>query len=80
MTPTPVPVGHDQSQHVELSRDLAIRFNRLYGETFVVPRFEPGTLAARVANLTNPEQKISKSAEDNAPGVIRMLGSRRTAL
>ncbi|MGH3446618.1 MAG: tryptophan--tRNA ligase [Nocardioidaceae bacterium] len=68
-----VPVGGDQSQHVELARDLAIRFNRLYGDTFVVPRFTPGARAARVADLADPTSKMSKSAPDQAPGVIRML-------
>jgi tryptophanyl-tRNA synthetase len=68
-----VPVGGDQDQHVELSRDLALRFNRLYGETFVVPRLERAALAARIADLADPAAKMSKSAPDGAPGVIRML-------
>ncbi len=68
-----VPVGGDQSQHVELARDLAIRFNRFYGTTFVVPQLAPAALAARVADLAHPEAKMSKSADDAASGVIRML-------
>lgn len=68
-----VPVGGDQSQHVELTRDLAQRFNALYGETFVVPVLEPAALAARVADLQDPTTKMSKSAPDGAAGVIRLL-------
>jgi len=68
-----VPVGGDQSQHVELCRDLALRFNREYGETFVVPELAPAELATRVADLANPSDKMNKSAPDDAPGVIRML-------
>jgi len=68
-----VPVGGDQDQHVELSRDLALRFNREYGETFVVPDLAKAALAARVADLADPLAKMSKSAPDSAMGVIRML-------
>lgn len=68
-----VPVGSDQSQHVELACDLAVRFNRLYGDTFVVPALGAAQLAARVADLVTPTAKMSKSAPDNAAGVIRML-------
>ncbi len=71
--PATVPVGGDQDQHVELARDLAIRFNREYGETFVVPGLARAALAARVADLTTPTAKMSKSAADDAMGVIRML-------
>lgn len=70
-----VPVGGDQSQHVELTRDLAERFNTLYGDTFVVPTLEPAALAARVADLQDPTIKMSKSAADEAAGVIRILDS-----
>jgi tryptophanyl-tRNA synthetase len=68
-----VPVGGDQDQHVELARDLAIRFNRLYGETFVVPRLAKAAIGARIADLADPTSKMSKSAPDDAAGVIRML-------
>lgn len=68
-----VPVGGDQDQHVELCRDLAVRFNRSYGDTFVVPRLERAALAARVADLADPTVKMSKSADPRAAGVIRML-------
>ncbi len=70
-----VPVGGDQDQHVELARDLAVRFNREYGETFVVPGLTRAALAARVADLVEPSAKMSKSAPDSAMGVIRMLDS-----
>jgi len=66
-----VPVGADQSQHVELTRDLAERFNGRYGETFVVPELLSVEVTARVRNLAAPERKMSKS--DNGPGVIRLL-------
>jgi tryptophanyl-tRNA synthetase len=68
-----VPVGGDQDQHVELARDLAIRYNTLYGDTFVVPRLERAAIAARIADLADPTTKMSKSAPDDAAGVIRML-------
>jgi len=68
-----VPVGTDQSQHVELCRDLAARFNATYGPTFTVPRLAPATVAARVRDLADPARKMSKSAPDDAPGVIRLL-------
>lgn len=73
-----VPVGGDQDQHVELCRDLALRFNRLYGDTFVVPHLARAVLAARVADLTDPTRKMDKSAADDAPGVIRMLDAPET--
>jgi tryptophanyl-tRNA synthetase len=61
-----VPVGEDQRQHLELCRDLAIRFNHRYGETFVVP--EPGIpkVGAKIYDLQEPTKKMSKSNE--APG------------
>jgi tryptophanyl-tRNA synthetase len=68
-----VPVGGDQDQHVELARDLALRFNRAYGDTFVVPELARAAVAARVADLAQPTVKMSKSAPDSAMGVVRML-------
>jgi tryptophanyl-tRNA synthetase len=68
-----VPVGGDQDQHVELTRELAVRFNRDYGETFVVPSLARSALAARVCDFQDPTRKMSKSAPVDAPGVIRML-------
>ena len=57
-----VPVGEDQKQHVELTRDLAERFNRDFGETFVVPKPIIRKEGARILGLDNPEKKMSKSA------------------
>ena len=57
-----VPVGEDQAQHLDLTRDIAQRFNSLYGETFVVPNTSLPTVGARVMGLDDPTQKMSKSA------------------
>jgi tryptophanyl-tRNA synthetase len=59
-----VPVGADQKQHVELTRDLAMRFNNTYGETFVVPEPFIPPIGARIMSLQNPESKMSKSDPD----------------
>lgn len=56
-----VPIGADQKQHLELARDLAIRFNNRFGETFKVPEGYIGKSAARVRSLAEPERKMSKS-------------------
>jgi tryptophanyl-tRNA synthetase len=56
-----VPVGDDQRQHVELTRDIAQRFNSLYGETFVMPETHMPSVGARVMGLDDPEKKMSKS-------------------
>ncbi|MDO4315733.1 MAG: tryptophan--tRNA ligase [Oscillospiraceae bacterium] len=56
-----VPVGEDQRQHVELTRDIAQRFNGVYGETFVLPEAFIPKMGARVMSLGNPENKMSKS-------------------
>lgn len=57
-----VPVGDDQSQHLELARDIAQRFNSLYGETFVMPATKLPSVGARVMGLDEPDKKMSKSA------------------
>src|SRR5882724_2727875 len=57
-----VPVGDDQSQHLELTRDIAQRFNSLYGDTFTVPATSLPTVGARVMGLDDPTMKMSKSA------------------
>jgi tryptophanyl-tRNA synthetase len=67
-----VPVGDDQRQHLELSRDLAIRFNSRYGETFVVPEAAIPSVGARVMDLQHPTRKMSKS-EDSPQGTILVL-------
>ena len=58
-----VPVGDDQRQHVELTRDLAERFNARYGDTFTVPRATFPRAGARIMDLQHPDRKMSKSAE-----------------
>jgi tryptophanyl-tRNA synthetase len=66
-----VPVGIDQKQHVELTRDIAIRFNSRYGETFKVPTPLIPRTGAKIASLANPEKKMSKSESDK--GTIYLL-------
>ncbi|TAK23330.1 MAG: tryptophan--tRNA ligase [Chloroflexota bacterium] len=60
-----VPVGEDQKQHVELTRDIAARFNRVFGDTFVVPEPRIQEAGARIMGLDDPTRKMSKS--DDAP-------------
>jgi tryptophanyl-tRNA synthetase len=67
-----VPVGEDQSQHVELTRDVAIRFNARYGTTFAVPRAVNPPVAARIMDLADPASKMSKSAA-RTTGTIFLL-------
>jgi len=67
-----VPVGDDQKQHVELTRELARRFNSRYQEIFTVPDVKMMTAGARVMSLQDPESKMSKSAED-PKGTIDLL-------
>jgi tryptophanyl-tRNA synthetase len=67
-----VPVGEDQRQHLELTRDLAVRFNSRYGDTFVVPTATVPPVAARVMDLQEPTRKMSKS-EDSPQGTILVL-------
>jgi len=59
-----VPVGNDQKQHIELTRDLANRFNNRFGETFVVPEHQIKESGARIMALDDPTKKMSKSAEN----------------
>ncbi|MHA7191824.1 tryptophan--tRNA ligase [Arthrobacter sp. MDT2-16] len=70
--PDGVPVGEDQRQHVELSRDLAQRFNARYGDTFVVPRPFIQKESAKIYDLQNPAAKMSKSGPSPA-GLINLL-------
>src|SRR5579863_2750949 len=64
-----VPVGEDQKQHLELARDIAQRFNSLYGETFVMPATHLPTVGARIMGLDDPEKKMSKSAAGSGHAV-----------
>jgi tryptophanyl-tRNA synthetase len=67
-----VPVGEDQKQHLELTRDLAIRFNRDYGETFRVPDAYIPKVGARIMSLSDPTRKMSKS-DDDPNGCVMLL-------
>lgn len=61
-----VPVGHDQKQHLELARDLAIRFNNLYGDIFVIPEPFIPPVGGRIMSLQDPVKKMSKSDENES--------------
>ena len=68
-----VPVGEDQKQHLELTRDIAIRFNRDYGELFRVPEPFIPKVGARIMSLADPAKKMSKSDEESESGCIMLL-------
>ena len=72
-----VPVGEDQKQHLELTRDLAIRFNRDYGETFRVPEAYIPKVGARIMSLSDPSKKMSKS-DDDPNGCVMLLDDADT--
>jgi tryptophanyl-tRNA synthetase len=67
-----VPVGEDQKQHLELTRDIAQRFNSLYGETFVVPQTKLPAVGARVMGLDDPTVKMSKSTPGSLHAVAML--------
>ncbi len=67
-----VPVGVDQKQHLELSRNIAERFNQVYGETFVVPEPFIPKETAKIMSLADPEKKMSKS-DENENATVRIL-------
>ena len=77
--PKYVPVGHDQKQHVELTRDIATRFNNKYGETFVVPTPVIPKFGAKIKSLTDPTKKMSKSEIDGDKGCIYLLDDLNVA-
>jgi tryptophanyl-tRNA synthetase len=68
-----VPVGEDQKQHLELTRDLAIRFNRDFGETFRIPEPFIPKVGARIMSLADPAKKMSKSDAESEAGCIMLL-------
>ncbi len=72
-----VPVGDDQRQHVEITRDIAIRFNHRFGDTFVIPKAVTPASGARVMDLQNPNAKMSKSGKEDS-GLIYMLDDPAT--
>jgi tryptophanyl-tRNA synthetase len=72
-----VPVGDDQRQHLELTRDLAIRFNRDFGETFKVPEAYIPKAGARIMSLSDPSKKMSKS-DDDPNGCVLLMDNADT--
>lgn len=74
-----IPVGQDQKQHLELTRDIATRFNNLYGDTFVVPEPFIPKEGARVMSLQEPTKKMSKS-DDNRNNVVGLLEDPKAVL
>ncbi len=72
-----VPVGIDQKQHVELARDIAIRFNKVYGDTFVIPEPLISEVGIKIKDLKDPSKKMSKS-EENPNGVIALLDDEKS--
>lgn len=68
-----VPVGADQRQHIEKTRDFGERFNNIYGGTFKLPEYEIPKIGAKIMNLQNPIEKMSKSAPKDDKGTIFML-------
>ncbi len=68
-----VPVGEDQRQHIELARNIAIRFNNIYGEVFKVPDIHVPKVSAKIMSLLNPNKKMSKSEDENLNNVIFLL-------
>lgn len=75
--PKSVPVGEDQRQHLELTRDLAMRFNSRFGETFVIPEAHILKETAKIFDLQEPTAKMSKSASD-PKGLINLLDDDST--
>ncbi len=69
-----VPVGDDQRQHIEITRDIALRFNHRFGETFVIPKAVTPAAGARVMDLLHPTNKMSKSTDTDA-GIIFLTDS-----
>lgn len=74
-----VPVGKDQQQHVELTRDLAGRFNKKYGDTFNMPDVYIAPIANKVLNLQNPLEKMNKSDSDDNKGTIFLMDDLNVA-
>jgi len=70
-----VPVGEDQKQHLELARNIAVRFNGLYGDVFTIPEPYIPKVGARIMSLQNPAEKMGKS-EDNENSIIYILDKK----
>ena len=74
-----VPVGIDQMQHLELTRDIAIRFNNIYGDVFTVPEAYIGKAGAKIMSLQDPAKKMSKS-DENPNGSIYLMDDPDTII
>ncbi|MBR7143238.1 MAG: tryptophan--tRNA ligase [Clostridia bacterium] len=74
-----VPVGEDQTQHIEIARDIANRFNGIYGETFTMPQAYTPKVGARIKSLQNPAEKMSKS-DENANACVLILDDPDTIM
>ena len=74
-----VPVGNDQLQHLEICRDIADRFNKIYGDVFTIPEAYIGKVGARIMSLQNPEKKMSKS-DENPNASIYLTDDRDTVI
>lgn len=74
-----VPVGEDQRQHLEICRDIASRFNSVYGEVFTLPEAYTPKVGARIKSLSSPTQKMSKS-DDDENGTINLLDNKDTVI
>lgn len=74
-----VPVGIDQMQHLELTRDIAIRFNNIYGDVFTVPEAYIGKVGAKIMSLQDPAKKMSKS-DENPNGSIYLMDDPDTIM
>ena len=74
-----VPVGKDQLQHLEITRDIAERFNNIYGEVFTIPEPYIGKAGARIMSLQNPEKKMSKS-DENPNASVYLMDDRDTII
>jgi len=68
-----VPVGIDQKQHIEMTRDLGERFNKRFGQTFELPDYYISKVGSKIMNLQNPKEKMSKSADQSDKGTIFIL-------
>ena len=74
-----VPVGVDQKQHLEITRDIAQRFNAIYGDVFTIPEAYIGKAGAKIMSLQEPEKKMSKS-DENPNATIRLLDDKDTVI
>ena len=74
-----VPVGIDQKQHLEITRDIATRFNNIYGDVFTIPEVYLGKAGARIMSLQDPEHKMSKS-DENPNASIYLMDDKDTIM